>query len=86
MAAAEPLPVPLRAPRHYPLRAHLPDHPDEILVQVAALIHQVLLAKSEKLDLAHAQQFGSLLLLRPADVGDLSAGNVGIEAAASPVG
>jgi DNA-binding transcriptional regulator YiaG len=29
---AEPIPVPLRAPGHHPLRPHLPNHPDELFM------------------------------------------------------
>ncbi len=55
-------------------------------MQLAAVIQQALLAKAEEHDLAHAQQAGSTLLLRPADAGDLGAGNPGIETAATPIG
>ena len=49
-------------------------------MQLAPIIQQALLAETEELDLAHAQQLGGLLLPRPADVRDLGAGNAGIEA------
>ncbi len=61
----------------HPLRAHLPDYADEVLMQFAPIIQQALLAETEELDLAHAQLLGGLLLLCPADVRDLGAGNAG---------
>ena len=50
-------------------------------MQLAPIIQQALLPETGELDLAHARQLGGLLL-RPADVSDLGAGNAGIEATA----
>ena len=48
---------------HDPLWAHLSDHANEVFVQLMAVVEQALLAKTGKIDLAHAQQLGRLLLL-----------------------
>ena len=50
-------------------------------MQLAPIIQQALLPETGELDLAHARQLGGLLL-RPADVSDLGAGDAGIEATA----
>lgn len=45
-------------------------------MQLAPIIQQALLPETGELDLAHVRQLGGLLL-RPADVSDLGAGNAG---------
>jgi hypothetical protein len=81
MTTAKTLPVPLRAPGQHPLRAHLPDDPHEILMQVLARMCHAALSEAEEPDLMHTQQRRGFLLLRPADTRNLAARNVRVESA-----
>jgi hypothetical protein len=86
VAAPEPLPVPLRAPGHHPLRADLPDHPHQVLMEPVPLVRELLLGDAKEPHLAHAQQRSGLLLLGPADPGNLGPGNLRVETTARTVG
>ena len=79
MTAAEPLPVPLRAPRDYLLRADLPDDPDQIFMKLTGSIQQTALGRPQEPDLTDPQHHRCFLLFCPADAGNLTAGNIGIE-------
>ncbi len=86
VAAAEPLPVPLRAPRHHPLGADLADDLDEGLVQATAGRAQVAFGQAEEPHAGDAQEGGGGALFGAADGGNVGAGDVRVVAAGVAVG
>src|SRR5258708_25744305 len=86
VTTAEPLPIPFRAPRHYPLGADPPDLPDEFLMQLTANAAQPFLGNAQEQHMNYPQGLGGTPLLGPADIGDFLPRDSGVEPARLTIG